>query len=97
MSGPQSEIARALEKQFLNHLFQLALNRENSQQVSAYAVREIADLETKWKARPPGDAAETAHTAWLLSQLEQFRRDPKALKIPKAPRIPDGSPIGADE
>ncbi|MEO8043855.1 MAG: zinc-dependent metalloprotease [Spartobacteria bacterium] len=97
LTGPQKEIARAVEKQFLNHLLELALNHETEPQVNAYALQRIADLETKWKARLASEPAEQAHNAYLLAQIEQFRRDPKALQIPKPPRIPDGSPIGADE
>ncbi|MGH8094413.1 MAG: zinc-dependent metalloprotease [Chthoniobacterales bacterium] len=96
-TGPQKEIARAVEKQFLNHLLQLALKRETEPQVTAYALRRITDLEAKWKARSSSDPAEMAQNAYLLSQIDQFHRDPKALEIPKPPRIPDGSPIGADE
>jgi hypothetical protein len=96
-TGLQKEIARAVEKQFLNHLLQLALERDTEPQVNAYALRRIADLETKWKARSSNDPAEMAQNAYLLSQIDQFHRDPKALDIPKPPRIPDGSPIGADE
>ena len=96
-TGPQKEIARAVEKQFLNHLLQLALKRDTEPQVNAYALRRIADLETKWKARSSSDPAEMAQNAYLLSQIDQFHRDPRALDIPTPPRIPDGSPIGADE
>ncbi len=96
-TGPQKEIARALEKQFLTHLLQLARNRETEPQVSAYALQRLTELEAKWKTRPAADSAEKAQTAWLFAQIDQFRRDPKALELPKPPRIPDGSPIGADE
>ena len=96
-TGSQKEIARALEKQFLNHLLQLALKRDTEPQVNAYALRRIADLETKWKARSSSDPAEMAQNAYLLSQIDQFRRDPRALDLPTPPRIPDGSPIGADD
>ncbi len=96
-TGPQKEIARAVEKQFLNHLLQLALKRDTEPQVNACALRQIADLETNWKARSSSDPAEVAQNSYLLSQINQFRRDPRALDIPTPPRIPDGSPIGADE
>ncbi len=96
-SGAQKEIARAVEKQFLNHLLQLALNREIEPQVSAYAVLRITDLESQWKTGNSADPAEKAQNAWLLSQVEQFHRDPKGLDLSKPSRIPDGSPIGADE
>jgi hypothetical protein len=96
-SGPQKEIARAAEKQYLNHLLKLALNRGGEQQVTGYVVQRVADLEAKVKARAANDPAEKAQSAYLLSQIEQFHHDPKALDLPKPPRIPDGSPIGADE
>ncbi|MGI8889304.1 MAG: zinc-dependent metalloprotease [Chthoniobacterales bacterium] len=96
-SGAQKEIARALEKNFLTHLLQLALNRETEPQVTAYAQQRISDLDSKWKARASNDPAEKAQNAWLLSQIERFRRDPKALELTKPPRLPDGSPIGSDE
>lgn len=92
----QKEIARALEKQFLNHLLQLALDPTTEPQVNAYALQEINDLEGKWKARPASDPAEVAQKSYLLFQIDQFRRDPKALQFPKPPRIPDGSPIGVN-
>jgi hypothetical protein len=96
-SGPQKEIARAAEKQYLNHLLTLALNHSSEQQVTGYALQRVADMDTKIKARAANDPAEKAQAAYLLSQIEQFHRDPKALDLPKPPRIPDGSPIGADE
>ncbi len=96
-TGPQKEIARALEKQFLNHLLQLAQNRETEPQVNAYALLKIDQLATAWKSAAATDPAELAQNAYLRAQIDQFRRDPKALEFPKPPRIPDGSPIGADE
>ena len=96
-TGPQKEIARAVERQFLNHLLQLALNRETESQVNAFALERVSDLEKKWKARSSNDPSELAENTYLLSQIDQFRRDPNALQIPKPARIPDGSPIGAEE
>ncbi len=96
-NDPKNQIARALEKQFLNHLLRLATNANTEQQVNAFALQRIADLETKWKARAGNDPAEMAQNAYLLFQIDCFRRDPKALEIPAPPRMPDGSPIGDEE
>jgi Met-zincin/Domain of unknown function (DUF5117) len=95
-SGPQKEIARALEKQFLNHLLRLALNQETEPQVNACALQRIEQLGARWKTTSSDDPAEMAQNAYLRAQIDQFRRDPKALEIPKPPRLPDGSPIGTD-
>ena len=97
LSGSQKEIARAIEKQFLHHLFQLAANAATEQQVSALALQEIGLLETKWKSQSNTDPAEAAHNSYLLSQVDRFRRDPKTLQNPVPARIPDGPPIGDDE
>ena len=43
------------------------------------------------------DPAEKAQTAWLVEQIAQFHRDPKALDLPKPPHIPDGAMIGAED
>jgi hypothetical protein len=93
-TASQREIARALEKAFLDHLLQLALNQKTELQVNAYALQQIATLETKWKARSGNDPAEGAQGNYLLHRIEEFRRDPAQLRFPRPARIPDGSPIG---
>lgn len=94
-SASEKEIARALEKQFLNQLLRLATDTAIEPQVNGYALERITELEATWKARSASDPAEKAQTAYLLAQIEQFRRDPRVLVIPKPPRIPDGSSIGS--
>ena len=96
-TGPQKEIARAVEKEFLSHLLGLAMRRDIEAQVAASALQRVDDLAAEAKARATGDAAEKAHNTWILAQIDQFRRDPKSVQLPKPARIPDGSPIGADE
>ncbi len=86
-----------MEKQFLNHLLRLALNRETEPQVNAFALQRIDQLANAWKSTSSNDPAEIAQNAYLRAQIDQFRRDPKALEFPDPPRIPDGSPIGADD
>ena len=92
-SGYEKELARMTEKQFLNHLLQLALNSDAQQQVNAEALGKIAELETKWKTRP---AADTAQNAYLLFQIDRFRNHPKEF-FPKPSQIPNGPPIGAED
>ncbi len=93
----QKEIARATENLYLVHLFKLASDKAIAQQVSAYATQRLTVLEAKVKNRGATDPAESAHNAYLVSQIEQFQRDPKTIQLPKAPKIPEGSPIGADQ
>jgi hypothetical protein len=51
----EKELARMLEKQFLNQLLQLAVNSATQQQVNAVALQKVSELETKWKARASSD------------------------------------------
>ncbi|MDQ2868128.1 MAG: zinc-dependent metalloprotease [Verrucomicrobiota bacterium] len=96
-TGAQKEIGRALEKQFLQQLFRLALDPKTDQQVNAFALQRINSLEAKCKTHTSSDAAETAHNSYLLAQIDRFRRAPKTIDWPQPARIPDGSPIGSDD
>ncbi len=93
----ERELARMLEKQCLNHLLQLALNPNTQQQVNALALQKIAELEARWKARPVADESEAAENAYLLFQIDQFRRNPKQLEFPRPAKLPEGPPIGEGE
>lgn len=96
-NASENEIGRALEKQFLNQLLHLATDNAIEPEVNGYALQRIRELETQWKGRTANDPAEKAQIAYLSGQIEQFRRDPKALVLPKPPRLPDGSPIGSQK
>jgi hypothetical protein len=78
-------------------LLRLALNRNTQQQVNALALQEIAKLEAEWKKRPAADASQAAQNAYLLFQIDQFRRNPKGLEFPEPAKLPEGPPIGAGE
>ncbi|MBL7792079.1 MAG: hypothetical protein JNK77_07140 [Saprospiraceae bacterium] len=45
----------------------------------------------------PSDAEQSAHYRYLLTQIEQFRLNPKEYVAPAAPMLPDGQPIGCGE
>ncbi|MEM6321905.1 MAG: zinc-dependent metalloprotease [Bacteroidota bacterium] len=91
-----AEIGRNNEKLFVRKLLELAGNTGGNQQVAATALYQINQLENKFKAtnNTNGGVKELAHRTYLLHQIGQFKQDPSGFELPKAPALPDGSPIG---
>lgn len=88
----QQEINQMIEKNALQHLLQLAGDREIQQQVSAAALAKVRQLEAQYT-----EAGQQAHYVYLLEQIRQFNADPAAYKVPAMPAMPDGAPIGCSE
>lgn len=90
------EIERVVEKLVVHQLLRLAGDEKIMQQVSAVALYKINQLETQLEAQLKSTRSpnQSAHVTYLLTQIDQFKRDPKAYQVPEAPELPDGSPIG---
>jgi len=86
------DISRNNEKLYLRKLLQLAGNTKGNQQVTAVALMHVESFMNN--ARNPMDAAEKAHQIYMKHQIRQFMADPSGFELPKAPALPDGSPIG---
>ena len=93
----EQELARMVERQGLQHLFQVAMSPETQQQVNAAALSKIYDVRKLAAAPAATDDAQKAQRAYLSFQIENFLRNPKDYQPPKAARIPEGSPIGCQE
>ena len=93
------EIKRIVQKRTLQHLLQLAGDKSIMQQVSAAALYKITELETDMKQfmEQRSDPATKAHFTYLLQQISRFKDAPEDFKVPEAPSLPDGSPIGCGE
>lgn len=91
------ELNRVVEKSLLNHILNLAGDKEINQQVSAHALLRIRKLEVDLDIRASGDANQRAHNEYLREQLRTFRADPATFKVPAGPVMPDGAPIGCNE
>lgn len=83
------EIIEAVEKLMMQYLFQLASNKKGNQQVAAAALFQINKMEKAWIGKN-----NNAHTAFLLFQIEQFKKHPEKYEMPTVPQMPAGSPIG---
>ncbi len=89
------EIARMVEKVALQHLLNLAGDREIMQQVAAHAMLKVEERQKAYSEMVnTGDAEQRAHYLYLLEQIRHFRNDPGAYSVPAMPAMPDGSPIG---
>lgn len=96
----QHAIARVVEERFVNRLIELAANTDIQAQVSAAALSTLIDIEHNLNTRLSKTAnrsMDKAHLRYLKAQVELFRTDPTRVKIPTAPTLPDGSPIGCGE
>ena len=80
------------QKLYLRKLLQLAGNTDGKQQVTAVALMHVNTFMDN--AKTPNDPAEKAHQMYMNHQIKQFMADPSGFKLPEAPALPDGSPIG---
>lgn len=93
----QQEIGRVVEKRAVQHLLNLAGDRSIMQQVAAIALLQVDQLENEFQQRAAsGNAGQQAHYRYLIEQIRQFKQDPGAYKVPAAPALPDGAPIGCE-
>lgn len=90
-------VARIVEQRFVYRLIQLAADESIQPQVAASALSTLIDIRNgipERLANTPSNSMGRAHLRYLKAQIEQFQRDPNHFEIPKAPPLPDGSPIG---
>lgn len=92
-TGLEVEIGRNNEKLFLRKLLQLAGNQEGNQQVTAVALFRVNKIGERLTG-VTSDMEEMAHRTYMMHQISQFKKDPSGFKLPEAPALPDGSPIG---
>lgn len=93
----QHALARVVEQRFVYHLMQLAARNNIQPQVAAAALSTLIDVEGAIPERLTATAdnsPDRAHLRYLREQIQQFRRTPTQFKVPAAPALPDGSPIG---
>lgn len=95
----EMEIKRIIQKRVLQHFLQLAGDKSIMQQVSALALYKINQLEDDLKKslEQDNDPGSRAHVTYLLQQISRFKDAPDEFKVPEAPSLPDGSPIGCGE
>lgn len=95
-SGYQAEIQRTVDYVVLDDLLRLAANEQAAPQVRALARLKLTDLKdwllTGLRQRP--EENRRAQSAYAVSEIEHFEKDPKSVKIPSPVEPPPGQPIG---
>lgn len=88
-TGLAGEVLHAVQYVALRNVMNLAVDEDASGQVRAVALLEINRLKA-WLAARPG----STNVAYGLSEIAAFEKDPKQMRLPKAPEPPPGMPIG---
>lgn len=94
-----NELKRIVRKLYLHHLLQLAGDKGIMSQVSAAAWLQLDKLKKEAENTLASSASpdSKAHQLYILQQIDIFEKNPGAYKVPKAPSLPDGSPIGCGD
>ena len=92
------DINRVSGQLSLLHLMQLAQHDAASYQARAIANLKIQQLESwiKQHNTPDLEQEQRAHYQFALRQIALYNKDPGALKLAPALKMPDGSPIGSE-
>lgn len=82
----EKEIKKKTMEMVLNAFFGLANNKKGSTEIAARAYAQIKKIQVY--------LGENYFDRYLEHQIRQYLEDPKEYSTPKAPKMPDGSPIG---
>ncbi len=88
-SDYEKEVQQTIQYITLQYLFNLSVNSKSIPQVKAIVNKNIDDLTSEFKGN------KTTFNLQLLREVAAFRKFPEKFKQYKAPKIPDGSPIGS--
>jgi len=86
-----NEVQQMINNNVLKYIINLAVNSESYFQVKAqanHAVNKISDYLSKQKSNQ-------IYNAQYLKRIKEFKKKPENYKLKRAPKIPDGSPIGS--
>lgn len=98
-TSSERAISRVGQKRLMLHLLRLAGDDQVAPQVAGAARYQVDAFERGFEKqlsdRP--EREERAHLSYMLGEIQKFREAPSAYQLPKAPRLPDGSPIGCGQ
>ncbi len=84
------EVQNTINYRVLYHILQLAAHKEVHPQVNAIANKQLQLLKDSWASSPD------IHQTEMARRINSFYAHPEQFKVPAAPKIPDGSPIGME-
>ena len=89
------ELQNIVNEQVLNHLFTLASNQGNYSQINAIVNSKLTEISTFLRAKK-SNGVQKMYDAELINRISNFKKNPSKYTKTKAPKIPDGSPIGME-
>ena len=88
-------LQNVVNEQVLNHLFTLASNQGNYSQVNAIVNSRLTEITTFLRAKK-SNGVQKMYDTELIHSISNFKKNPSKFTKAKAPKIPDGSPIGME-
>lgn len=92
-----NEIQRLVNNAVLDHLLQLAADKQAPAQVRAIALLRIEELDLQLKTQTTADRSWRAHYALARNKIAHFLDEPEHFQPSAAPRPPAGAPIGTTD
>lgn len=89
------ELQNIINKQVLNHLFALAANHGNYSQINAIVNSNLTNITSFLRAKK-SKGTQKIYDTELVKSIDDFKKNPSKYIKNKAPKIPDGSPIGME-
>ena len=88
-----NEVQNHINEQLLESLYDLAADSGNYKGVRAIAAMHLEGLASRL-GKKEGSADQKALNRFISKEIENFLKNPQKRQVRKAPKIPDGSPIG---
>ncbi|MFK5891247.1 MAG: zinc-dependent metalloprotease [Flavobacteriaceae bacterium] len=89
----QTELQNTVNYVVLKYMFNLAVNTNTYPQVNAIVFYKLNKLATYLKSQKV-QGVQLMYNANIRAKIYRFMEEPSEFKLIKAPKIPDGSPIG---
>lgn len=93
ISAYEAEVQRTINYNVLKHLMNLSVHKNAIPQSKAFAKAQLQTIHDNFKK----SGSLNANSAYMMSEIEAFFKDPDKFKVLPSPKIPDGSPIGCFE
>ena len=89
------ELQNIVNKQVLNHLFSLAANQGNYSQIIAIVNSNLEEIGAFLRTKK-AKGVQKMYDNQLIKSISDFKKNPSKYSKVRAPKIPDGSPIGME-
>ena len=89
----KAELQNTINYVALKYLFNLAANTSTYPQVNAIAFYKLNQLASYLKSQK-AEGVQLMYNANMRAKIYRFMEEPSEFKLVKAPKIPEGSPIG---